>query len=235
MRVNRFVLPIVSIVALLGTALVAQAAGLWSTSGRDTAVLANMTPADVKGWMTLQQVMDGLGISQAELYPLANIPADVPPSTALKDLEPLVPDFDVTTLRDKLTAWAAGGTVRAAGTAVPGASTPVPAAPAAPVTSPTAVAVPQATPTHAAGSGDGTGTGPTPLPAGQILPADQIKGKLTLQQVSDQCAVPLDALLAELGLPATTNPDVALKDWVAQGALTEVTQVQEAVAKLQRQ
>jgi hypothetical protein len=232
MRVNRFVLPIVIIVALLGTALVAQAVGLWSTSGRDTTDLSNLAPADVKGWMTLQQVMDGLGISQAELYPLAGIPAEVPPSTALKDLEPLVPDFSITTLRDKLTARAAGGAVPALETAAPAVAT-APVATAAPSVSPTVAVVPQATPTHVAGSGDGTGTGPTPLPAGQILPADQIKGKLTLRQVSEQCAVPLDALLTELGLPATTNPDTALKDLVSQGALTEVTQVQDAVAKLQ--
>jgi len=231
MRVNRFVLPIVIIMALLGTALVAQGAGLWSTSGRDTTDLANMTPADLKGWMTLQQVMDGLGISHAELYLLAGIPAEVPPSTALKDLEAVVPDFSITTLRDKLTARAAGGAVPAMGTATPAVATP--AFTAAPVANPTAGTVPQPTPTHVAGSGDGTGTGPTPLPAGQILPADQIKGKLTLRQVSEQCAVPLDALLTELGLPATTNPDTALKDLVSQGALTEVTQVQDAVAKLQ--
>ena len=37
----------------------------------------------------------------------------------------------------------------------------------------------------------------------------------------------------ELGLPAATNPNTALKDLVSQGALTEVTQVQTAVAKLQ--
>ena len=96
------------------------------------------------------------------------------------------------------------------------------------------MAVPQATPIHAAGSGDGTGTGPTPLPPGQILPADQIKGKLTLRQVSDQCAVPLETLLKDVGLPATTDPNTALKDLVSQGALTDVTQVQEAVAKLQK-
>jgi hypothetical protein len=251
MRVNRFVLPIVMMVALLGTALVAQAAGLWSTSGRDATNLANMTPADVKGWMTLQQVMDGIGIAQAELYPLASIPMEVPPSTALKDLEPLVPDFSVTTLRDKLTAWAsasnppasslsapaAGGTAAAGGTPEPAGATPVPpessGATATPQPAAAVTTAPLASPTHVAGSGDGTGTGPTPLPAGQILPANQIKGKLTLQQVSDQCAVPLEALLTELGLPATTNPNTALKDLVSQGALTEVTQVQTAVAKLQ--
>jgi hypothetical protein len=239
MRVNRWLMPAILVLALLGTALVAQAAGLWSTSGRDAVDVTHMTAADIKGWMTVQQVMDGVGISQAELYPLMGIPADVPPITALKDLEPLVPDFSVTTLRDKLTAWASGGSAPAGATAPTPASTPAVVATPAPVATPAeaaTVVAPTAAPTHVPGSGtgDGTGTGPTPLPAGQILPANQIKGKLTLRQVSEQCAVPLEALLAELGLPATTNPDTALKDLVAQGTLTEVTQVQTAVAKLQR-
>ena len=34
MRVNRFLMPIIVIVALLGTTLIAQAAGFWSTSGQ---------------------------------------------------------------------------------------------------------------------------------------------------------------------------------------------------------
>jgi hypothetical protein len=194
--------------------------------------LTNLAPADLKGWMTLQQVIDGVGISQADLYRLANIPADLPTSTALKDLEPLVPDFEVSTLREKLAEWAATEPQPTAETTVPTAApaaTPAPST-TAPVANPTVTAV---VATHAAGSGGGTGTGPTPLPAGQILPANQIKGRMTLQQVSDQCAVPLDALLKELSLPANTNPNTAIKDLVSQGALSEVTQVQDAVAKLQ--
>jgi hypothetical protein len=60
-------------------------------------------------------------------------------------------------------------------------------------------------------SGDGTGVGPTPLPPGQVLPADQIKGRMTLREVAEQCAVPLDQLLAALNLPTTTDSDVAIK------------------------
>ncbi len=102
MRVNRFVMPIIVIVALLSTMLMAQAAGSWSTSGKDSVDLETLTSADIKGWMTLQQVIDGMKISKEELYAAGNIPLDVPASTALKDLEPLVPDFSVTTLRDAL-------------------------------------------------------------------------------------------------------------------------------------
>src|SRR5512138_1645130 len=104
MRVNRFLMPVIVIVALLGTTLIAQAAGFWSTSGRDSIDLESMTASDIKGWMTLQQVIDGMEISKEELYPVGGIPLDTSPETALKDLEGSVPDFEISTLRDKLAA-----------------------------------------------------------------------------------------------------------------------------------
>jgi hypothetical protein len=57
---------------------------------------------------------------------------------------------------------------------------------------------------------------------------------MTLREVSDQCAVPLDKLLAVLNLPLDTDPDVAIKDLISQGALGEVTVVKDAVVKLQQ-
>jgi hypothetical protein len=226
MRVNRFLMPIIVIAALLGTTLIAQAAGFWSTSGRDAIDQDGMTAADVKGWMTLQQVMDGLKISKEELYAVGGIPLDVPTGTALKDLEGSVPDFEISALREKLAAPA----------------TPIePLAPIepAPLPHPTATPLPASTPartqpitgTH---SGDGAGLGPTPLPSGQILAAEQIKGRLTLREVSDQCAVPLDQLLAALNLPSATDPNLAIKDLISQGKLGEVTVVKDAVARLQK-
>ncbi len=147
MRVNRFLMPIVVIVTLLGTALMAQAMGFWSTSGRDSTDLQSLTAADIKGWMTLQQVIDGLRISKEELYAVGGIPLDVPTEIALKDLEGSVPDFEISTLRDKLAAPAN------------------PIEPAAPI-EPTPVPTPIATVTHTqpitgTHSGDGTGIGPT--------------------------------------------------------------------------
>lgn len=134
MRVNRFFMPILVIVVLLGTTFIAQAAGFWSTSGKDSTDLEDMTAADLKGWMTLQH----------------------------------------------------------------------------------------------------TGTGSTPLPPGQMLPANQINGRMTLRDVSDQCGVPLDQLLATPNLPPESDPNAAIKDLISQGALSEVTAVKDAVAKLQQ-
>ena len=223
MRINRFFMPIIVIVALLGTTLIAQAAGFWSTSGKDSTDLENMSAADIKGWMTLQQEMDGLKISKEELYSVGGIPLDIPAEKALKDLEGVVPDFEISTLRDKLAAPA-----NLIEPLAPIEPTPVPTPTATPVhTQPPTGAI---TGTH---SGDGTGIGPTPLPPGQVLPADQIKGRMTLREVADQCAVPFDQLLAALNLPLDTDANVAIKDLISQGTLSEVTMVKDAVAKLQ--
>jgi hypothetical protein len=217
MRVNPFFMPVILIVVLLGTVFVAQAASIWSTSGRTTVDLGQMTPADIKGWMTLQQVMDGLNISRADLYALAGIPADITPTTVLKDLEPIVAGFEISTLRDALTARL--------GTS--GSATPIPTdGTEAPVQ---ANVVNTPTPTvNSASTAAATASG-------QILPADQIKGKMTLREVSEQCGVSLNTLLAALNLPADTDPDAAIKDLVTQGKLAEVTTVQQAVATLQKQ
>ncbi len=217
MSVNRYLVPLIVVGALLGTVLLAGATGAWSITGRDSTDLEQLAPEDIKGWMTLQQVIDGIPITQATLYALVGIPESIPPSTAIKDIEALVPGFETSALRDALAAQAAP-------------TTPQPEATIAPTQTPAPTAMPQATATPAH---TGDGSGPTPLPAGQILPADQIKGRMTLREVSQQCAVSLEALLAALGLPANTDPDLETKTLAGDGKLTEVAQVQEAVATLQ--
>ncbi|MBI5878058.1 MAG: hypothetical protein HZB53_10420 [Chloroflexi bacterium] len=227
MRIHPFFLPILMIVSVLGSIVLAQASGNWTTSGRTAIDPNTMTTADIKGWMTLQQVMDGLRLSPPDLYAAAGVPADVAPSTALKDLESLAPGFSITTLREKLTAAGSAATIPAAPVAATAA-----ASTAAPTAIPVATAIPAATPAadHAA---TGTGAGPTPLPPGQVLAAKDIKGRMTLNEVAQQCAVPLDALVKGLKLPAGTSPATAIKDPITQGALTDVTDVQKVVEALQ--
>jgi hypothetical protein len=224
MRIHPFFMPILLIVGLLGTTFSAQALGFWTTSGRDAVDVTKLTPADLKGWMTLQQVIDGLPISQAELYQIGGIPLDTPPSTALKDMEAVV---SVTSLRDKLTAFYGGTTM----TTTSSASVQAVATPTS-VATPKPTSVAGATATAKAVTGE-THVTPTPLPSGQVLPADQIKGKNTLKEVSEQCAVPLDKLLAGLKLDPKTDPNSAIKDLISAGKLTEVTDVQKVVATLQ--
>jgi len=228
MRINPFFMPALTVTLMFGTVFGAQAFGLWSTSGRDTTTLEALTPAAVKGWMTLQQVSDGIPIPLADLYSLMAIPTDIPPTTALKDLEAVVPDFEVSTLRTRLSEWLAGPAP--ADPVLAATVTPQPLAPtstAAPTAAPEAVAP---TATHlgeAPGAGSGTGAGQTQVAACTI------RGRMTLTEVSADCGIATDDLLAALGLPAETTLETSVKDLASQGLVADVQTIQVAVATLQ--
>jgi len=100
---TRWLLPLLWVAVIFGTVGVTQAMGLWQTSGRDPVVASQLTTADIKGWMTVQQVADGLGIDTAVVLEAVGDPSNtVTASTALKDIEPIVPDFSVVDLRTAL-------------------------------------------------------------------------------------------------------------------------------------
>ncbi len=225
MRVNPIFVPLLFGFVLFGTVFGSQLLGLWSVTGRTAVNVANMTAADLKGWMTLTDVMTGIKISKPELYDLMKIPADVPETAALKDLEKIVPGFETSTLRDALTARGAAAPALIAPTAV----APTPVAPAIQATV-RITGTGALSATHA--TDDGTRPTPTALPPGVTLTVDQIKGSMTLRQVSEQTGVPLGAILEALKLPADAGVDTALKDLISAGKLTEVTQVRDAVTRL---
>jgi antitoxin component of RelBE/YafQ-DinJ toxin-antitoxin module len=243
--VNRFFMPAIVILALLGTVGITQVTGDWIVSGRQIVTSGSFIPEDIKGWMTLQQIAEGMGLPVATVYQLAGVPdgSNIPATTALKDLEKLVPGFKVTALRDAITAYleasaSAEGTSPVQVTAEP-VATAAETAPARPEATPTvtpdsATLAPTATPHTPQGQGDGTGTGPTPLSPGQILSAVEIKGSMTLQQVADQCAVPLDKLLAALKLPSDQDPTTQIKLLTQTISGFEVQMVRDAVAALQQ-
>ena len=245
MTVNKYLMPIIAIAALIAVVLGARLTGDWIVSGKQIP-LGDMTAADIKGWMTLQNVSDGLQIPLPDIYKLAGIPegAAVPPTTAMKDLEGLLEGFEIALLREAAGAYLGGGGAPAQAptpepapsTATP-APTQLPASEATATPAPTQPAAPEAAVTsHTPQSaGEGTGGGPTPLPPGQVLPYDQIKGKMTLQEIADQCAVPLAKLLEALTLPANTNPATEVKSLGADGKVAEVTAVRDAVKVLQGQ
>ena len=230
MTVNRYLVPILAIVLLLGTVGVAELTGNWIVSGKELINVEQMTSsADIRGWMTLDQVATGLNIEIPVLYELAGIPAEIPPETALKDMEGLLPDFETSGVRDVVAVYLGEVEPEIAETAAEPeavtaavATTPEPT-PAA-VATPTEVHVPL---------NDGSGTGPTPPPPGTVLAAEEIKGRDTLRQVADYTQVPLDALLTALGLPSDTDPGQSIRDLVESGAITEVDDVRAAVTELQ--
>ncbi len=247
MRVNKFLLPLFGVVPMVTIVLLAQLTGNWITSGRVTVDMANMKPEDIKGWMTWQEVSDGFGIPLDELYALTGVPNDIPPTTAMKDMEGLLDGFETTAVREVVAAYLAGD-VKPAEPAIDEVAPrveptldaaplvePVPAATAAPPAAADVAPVqPAAAQEHVpAGDGAGDGTGPTPLPPGQVLEAGEIKGRHTLAEIAQQAAVPLDELIVALRLPAGVDPKTQVKDLVGSGAVAEVQTVRDAVTELQ--
>ena len=111
-QVNLYIYAALILVLFLGTIESAKLAGVWSSSGRVTASgeavqITGADPAEVKGWMTIKDVMTAYHVPKETFYEQFTLPADLPETTALKDIEPIVPDFSVTTLREWLAARAA--------------------------------------------------------------------------------------------------------------------------------
>lgn len=105
MKASVWVIPVASATILFSSVGVAQLSGVWITSGRaSVAASQNLAPEDLKGWMTLQQAADGLGIEVAQLIALIG-PASgstLTPQTAFKDVEAIVPGFELSALREQL-------------------------------------------------------------------------------------------------------------------------------------
>jgi hypothetical protein len=131
-RVPAVAIPLLAVLLGGGVVVAAQATGHWSTTGRDAVATAGgggaavsdgtgpgsgtgtggdtsalpASPDDVKGWMTLQQVLDAAfpGVTEAGLRARFAIPATIGLGTPLKDLDGTVAGFDVATLRTWLAA-----------------------------------------------------------------------------------------------------------------------------------
>lgn len=226
MKVRLWVVPLVTVALLFGSWGLGQATGEWQTTGRQQLTAGQqITVDDIKGWMTIQQAADGLSIEPQEIIDLLDAPAGVEltPQTAFRELEELIPGFGLTTFRPVLSAYLSGGTPPAT-SAVAASGTPASAAP-------TPGVAPSGTPTGTGTPGSGGGT-----PTGTGTPgtgSDQtITGQSTLRQVAEQSGVELAALIAESGLPADTDPDIALKAIRDAVPGFEIQAVRDAVARL---
>jgi hypothetical protein len=102
MRINPILYGILVLIVFSGTIFGFQAAGIWSTTGKLTSSGESVQPIasdvdSIKGWMTLEQVSTAFNLPVTEILSQFGLPADTPPSTALKDLETDL--FSVTILR----------------------------------------------------------------------------------------------------------------------------------------
>ena len=109
--VHKIWMPVLVVVALMDTIGVAKLTGSWQTSGRGQILRdasGQADPQGIKGWMTLAQVSETYELPLDDLYALIGAPADVPPTTAMKDLERLVPGTAVWAVREVVAAYQMG-------------------------------------------------------------------------------------------------------------------------------
>lgn len=102
MKINPFVYGALVLAMFLGIITGSQFVGIWSVSGKITSTGEQVQPSaadinSIKGWMTLEQVTTTFQVPLPELLVAFDLPADTPPTTALKDLESEI--FSVTSLR----------------------------------------------------------------------------------------------------------------------------------------
>ena len=105
MRIHKFVFPLLILGIFLGTIYGAQAAGIWSVTGKYTAEGEKIeaqgnNPDEIKGWMTIDSVVSAYHLPLDELYAQFNIPKDFPVSKQLKDIEATAENFSVTNLKE---------------------------------------------------------------------------------------------------------------------------------------
>ncbi len=228
-RVQKYLIPVLAVLTLLGSVWVAKAAGVWQTSGRGQVLLDESGQADpvgIKGWMTLSTVSETYGVPLDELYNMIGASPDVPPETALKDLEKLVPGMEVWALREAIAAYQ---DEHHEGEGIEEAPQPTPTP--SPEPTPEADHVPQGA---GEGRGEGYGEGFSLPQDGSRLPGAQIKGRMTMQEVIEHCQVPLEYLVAELGLPTDVDTGLWMRDLASQYGI-EVGAVREVVEGYQEE
>ncbi|MHB9032712.1 MAG: hypothetical protein ACYC6L_06660 [Anaerolineae bacterium] len=215
MKLSRLLIPLVVIVCLFGSVGVGLVFGWWQVSAQPLTISSSPDVANIKGSSTLQEVSAAYGIPQDALYQLLGLPADTPFTTQLKELESVI---EVSEVRTRIQAYldqASSGTTAPNGTAAaqPASSEPV------------STAAPSATPAPAA-SAQATAA---------AEPACEIKGSLSLEQVSQDCGVPLDYLYTKLELPQDLPSSTLLKDISGTVPGFEVSVLREVVAAYQAQ
>ena len=226
-RVNKYLMPVLAVLTLLGSVWVAKAAGAWQTSGRGQVLLdesGRADPAGIKGWMTLSTVSETYGVPLDELYSIIGAGPDIPSDTALKDLEKLVPGMEVWALREAVAAYQ-DEHAEDERAVEPPQPTPTPTPEPAPETE----HAPQGS---GLGRGEGNGEGFSLPQDGSRLPGAQIKGRMTVQEVVEHCQVPLEYLLAELGLPDDVDTGLWMRDLANQFGI-EVGTVRNLVERYQ--
>lgn len=80
----------------------AKVLGLYRITPEPITSESNLTADDLKGYMTLEEVSNGLKISLDEVYQKLNLPKSISKDTKLKDISKTIPDFETEDAKEAL-------------------------------------------------------------------------------------------------------------------------------------
>lgn len=185
----------VSIALIVGLVVGAKAMGWYGTSGKVSAATGEaitLGPSsvgdDIKGWMTVQQVLDGFSLKKESLYSKFSIPSTVSTKTTVGSLSEEISTFELPALREWIDTKNADS-----GKAVP---QPTASSSTAPAT-PTASAHPEAT-----------------SPSSTF----EVKGKSTIQEVLDATSVSRAEFYKRFSIPDRVPTSTPLSGVQGEGA-----------------
>jgi hypothetical protein len=155
----------------------------------------------------------------------------MPIETALKDMESVLPDFEVSAVREAINNYLSHGGTQ---DAVPDSElTPIPEGIVDQTIVTLEIEANVGNPTESSSQVDGTHVSLPAVPSDGILPAADIKGRHTLQEIVDKWNIPASDLLAALELPADVDMSTQVKDLAAHGLTIDVQNVRDIVSALQ--
>ncbi len=182
-------------------------------TGNRITLTSSSSGADLKGWMTIQQVLDAFGVSKQEFYGAFGLPSDLATDEKLGPLGESVPGFaleDVRTWLDVRSTLPTAVTPEVVATAVASTSTSVgnsassaPSATHTPSGTPSSTGTPTEEPAR-----DGTGSGSTTF---------RVRGSTSLDELVAATNVSRATLLTLFGIPESADGAIALEDLAANG------------------
>ncbi|MCR4426712.1 MAG: hypothetical protein NUW23_11110 [Firmicutes bacterium] len=229
MRLHHLAVPLIAVIAFFGVVGMGVVTGTWSTTGRAPVLASDsqaLGPDDLKGWMSLTEVAGWTRLPLEALIRELGLPEAVDTAVRMSNLEKDVPGFEVSDVREAVGRLQAQGVREGstAGTAAPSGADSVGSTTGGQGSGagPGAESAGQGTARGAQGTGAG--------PESAASPSD-IKGRMTLHELSRTFGIPLELLISEAGLPADVNPSLSLRQ-INEAHGVETSDVRAAVERI---
>jgi hypothetical protein len=166
-------------------------------------------PEDIKGWMTLGSISETYHIPISEIKKELKLPVDATAETEIRFFEKTVPNFEMDIIRNFVAS-------RIGKAKLDNQAGSVPVTTETKITTPT-LAIKEPKTNTELKEKISVVSQTNPGPEKEMRDPDEIRGTMTLVEVSKGWKIPLAALLEKLGVPKDVDTKVPIHDLESQG------------------